>query len=113
VRPGFSQTGYDGSEGPDRRSTLPNIPCHVVIHLKDTRIETSLTLRLIPRTFPENVAANGPQPSPCTAEFKEANASSKNMSLVLHLFLYHTTDLYPMLSSFRRERQPALVLPEN
>jgi len=79
VRLGFSQAGYDGREGPDRRSTLPNIPCRVVIHLKDSTIETSLTLRLIPRTFPENVAANGPQPPPCTAAFKEANASSKNM----------------------------------
>ena len=79
VRPGFSQADYDGREGPDRRSTLPNIPCHVVICLNDTKIETSLTLRLIPRTFPENVASNGPQPPPCTSAFKEANASSKNM----------------------------------
>ena len=76
MRPGFSQASYDGSEGPDRRSALPNMPCHVVVYLKDTVIETPLKFQLIPRTFPENVAANGPQPSPCTAAFKEANASS-------------------------------------
>ena len=79
VRPGFLEEGYDGREGPDRRSLLPNIPCRVVIRLKDTTIETPQTLRLTPRTYPENVAANGPQPPPCTAAFKEANASSKNM----------------------------------
>jgi len=64
VRPGFSQASYDESEGPDRRSALPNMPCHVVVYLKDTVIETPLKLQLIPRTFSENIAVSGPLPHP-------------------------------------------------
>ena len=79
LRLGFSQAYYEGNEGPDRRSTLPNTPCTVTIRLQDTTIEADLTLHVIPRTFPENIAANGPRPPTCTEVSKGANASSKNM----------------------------------
>ena len=47
---GFSQEVYAGDEGPDRQSSLPNMPCTVTITLQST-IETPLTFRLIPRTI--------------------------------------------------------------
>jgi len=74
----FSQTGYEGSEGPDRGSSLPSAPCRVLVHLVDTIIEEDLRIRLIPRTFPENVAVNGPPPIACI-NYLGFNASSKNM----------------------------------
>jgi len=73
---GFSEDDYSGSEGPDRRSSLPNAPCRVGVSLQDITIEAPLTFRLIPRTIPENVNANGPLP---TATLIRANASSKDM----------------------------------
>ena len=72
---GFSQEVYAGDEGPDRQSSLPNMPCTVTITLQST-IETPLTFRLIPRTIFENIDADGPPP---TATLTRANASSKNM----------------------------------
>ena len=76
LRPTFSQVDYEGNEGPDRESNLPPSPCNVLVRLEGTIIEENLTIRLIPRTFEENVAVNGPPP---TAERLGSNASSKNM----------------------------------
>ena len=67
---------YEGNEGPDRESNLRTSPCNVLVHLGDTIIEEDLTIQLIPRTFEENIAVNGPPP---TAERLGSNASSKNM----------------------------------
>ena len=67
---------YEGNEGPDRESNLPPSPCNVVVRLEGTIIDEDLTIRLIPRTFEENAAVNGPPP---TAERLGSNASSKNM----------------------------------
>ena len=75
---GFVWEDYAGIEGPDRRSTLLNAPCTVTIRLDRTTIEEDLTFQLIPRTFGENVDANGPPP---TATLRGANASSENMCL--------------------------------
>ena len=69
----FKKHNYDGgNEGSDQ---LPNMPCRVNIGLYNTTVEAPLTLRLIPRTIPENFAANGPPP---TAVLRRANASRKN-----------------------------------
>ena len=73
---GFSEDDYSGSEGPDRRLSLPNAPCRVGVSLQDITIEAPLTFRLIPQTIPENVNANGPLP---TATLIRANASSKDL----------------------------------
>jgi len=71
---GFLQEAYDGgNEGSDQ---LPNMPCRVNIGLYNTTIEAQLTLRLIPRTIPENFAVNGPL---LTAVLRGANASRKNV----------------------------------
>ena len=40
----FSQGGYEGNEGPDRGSSLPSAPCHVLVRLVDTIIEEDLTI---------------------------------------------------------------------
>ena len=72
----FSRVAYEGNEGPDRGSNLLPAPCRVLVRLVGTMIEEDLGIRLIPRTFPENVALNGPPP---TAERRGSNASSKNM----------------------------------
>ena len=76
LRLGFSEEQYSGNEGPDRQSTLPNMPCTVTIRLQSTTIETPLTFRIVPQTIAENLAANGPPP---TAILRGANASSENM----------------------------------
>ena len=73
---GFLEDDYSGNEGPDRQSPLPNAPCRVVVSLQDITIEAPLTFRLIPRTIPENVNANGPLP---TSTLIRANASSKDL----------------------------------
>ena len=52
------------------------MPCRVNIGLYNTTIEAPLTLRLIPRTIPENFAVNGP---PLTSVLRGANASRKNV----------------------------------
>ena len=75
---GFEQEDYEGNEGPDRLSTLRNMPCTVTIRLDRTTIEEDLTFQLIPRTIAENVDASGPPP---TATLRGANASSENMCL--------------------------------
>ena len=67
LRLGFEAQGYIATE-PGRR-------CRVTVSLQQSTFET-LRLRLIPRTFPENVAANGPLPR---ATRTGANASSKNI----------------------------------
>ena len=76
LRSGFEEQDYTGREGPDRRSTLPGIPCTVTIRLQQTTIEDDLTFRLTPRTVPENLNMGGPPP---TGELRNANASSKNI----------------------------------
>ena len=77
IRLGFLQEAFDGgNEGSDQQSTLPNMPCRVIVSLHNTTIEAPLILQLIPRTIPENVVANGPPP---TATLGGANASRKNM----------------------------------
>jgi len=76
LRPTFSQVDYEGNEGRDRGSNLDASPCNVLVRLEGTIIEEDLTIRLIPRTFEENAAVNGPPP---TAERLGSNASSKNM----------------------------------
>ena len=76
LRSGFEEQDYSGREGPDRRSTLPGIPCTVTIRLQGTTIEDDLTFRLTPRTVFENLNMSGPPP---TGELRNANASSKNM----------------------------------
>ena len=48
----------------------------MLVRLEGTIIEEDLTIRLIPQTFEENVAVNGPPP---TAKRLGSNASSKNM----------------------------------
>ena len=77
MRAGFPETDYEGNEGPDRQSTLPNMPCTVTITLQST-IETPLTFRLIPRTIFENIDADGP---PLTVTLTRANASSETTSI--------------------------------
>ena len=77
LRPTFSQVDYEGNEGPDRGSNLPASPCNVLVRLEGTIIEEDLTIRLIPQTFPENIAINGPLSTAC-AEHLGFNASSKN-----------------------------------
>lgn len=77
MRAGFAETDYEGNEGPDRQSTLPNMPCTVAIRLNDA-IEVPLTFRLIPRTIPENIDADGP---PLTVTLTRANASSETTSI--------------------------------
>ena len=76
LRPTFSQVDYEGNEGPDRGSNLAASPCNVLVRLEGTIIEEDLTIRLIPRTFEENAAVNGPPP---TAGRLGSNASSKNI----------------------------------
>ena len=73
---GFSEDDYSGNEDPDQQSPLTNTPCRVIVSLQDITIETPLTVRLIPRTIPENINANGPLP---TATLIGVNASSKDM----------------------------------
>jgi len=67
---GFEEEEYSGSEDPT------NLPCRVVVHLQNATTEAPLTLRLIPQTIPENVAASGQLP---TSTLRGANASSKTM----------------------------------
>ena len=67
LRLGFEAQGYTASEIGGR--------CHVTVILQPSTFEV-LRLRLIPRTFPENVAANGPLPN---ATCRGVNASSKNI----------------------------------
>ena len=76
LRPGFSEEDYSGNEGPDRQSTLPNMPCTVTIRLLHTTIEDNLTFRLTPQTISEYTDANG---GPPIRTLTGANASSKNM----------------------------------
>jgi len=68
VAPGFSETDYTGNEGGSCRMSI-SIPA-------TARIDQSLTLRLIPRTFAENAALNGP---PIPANRQGINANSKTM----------------------------------
>ena len=75
---GFGEADYSGNEGPDRRSTLQNMPCTVTVRLDRTTIEEDLMFQLIPRTIDENVNASGPPP---TATLRGANASSENMCM--------------------------------
>ena len=76
MRPTFSQVDYVGNEGQDRGSNFDASSCRVTVRLEDTIIEEYLTIQLIPRTFEENIAVNGPPP---TAERLGSNASSKNI----------------------------------
>jgi len=76
LRPGFSEENYLGNEGPDQRSTLPNMPCRVTIRLLHTTIEGNLTFQLTPQTISEYTDANGELP---IGTLTGANASSKNM----------------------------------
>jgi len=78
LRPGFSQEDYTGNEGPDEISSLPSMPCTVIIGVFTETIENDLVLRLSPRTYSENIAANGPPPTAPRLDM-EFNASSKNM----------------------------------
>ena len=71
VTPGFSEADYTGQEED------PNTPCRVVIEIPDSdRIDQPLILRLIPRTFAENAAVNGP---PIATDRMGINATSKTM----------------------------------
>jgi len=94
----FSQAGYEGNEGPDRRSSLPSSPCRVLVRLVDTIIEEDLRIRLIPQTFPENIAINGP-PSRACVERLGFNASSKSMWLHYNWYL---PSLEPKLLEHKR-----------
>jgi len=76
LRPGFSEEDYLGNEGPEERTTLPNVPCTLMIRLLDTTIEDNLIFQIIPRTISEYTDANGEPP---TGTLIGANASSKNM----------------------------------
>lgn len=76
LRSGFEEQDYTGREGPDRRSTLPGIPCTVTIRLQGTTIEDDLIFQLTPRTVSENLNMSGPPP---TGDLRDANASSKNI----------------------------------
>ena len=78
LRPGFSEEDYSGNEGPDRQSTLPNMPCTVTITLLRTTIEDHLTFQLTTKTISEYTDANG---GPPIGTLTGANASSKNMWL--------------------------------
>ena len=95
---GFGEEDYQGNEGPDRRSTLPNAPCTVTVRLDRTTIEEDLTYQLIPQTIDENVNANGPPP---TATLRGANASSENA----YVSTIYTMQLNQVLSG---ERQPGI-----
>jgi len=81
LRPGFSEEDYVGNEGPDERSTLPNMPCLVTIRLLHTTIADNLMFRLTPQTISEYSDANG---GPPIGALTGANASSKNI-MWLHL----------------------------
>ena len=74
MRAGFAEEDYEGNEGPDRQSTLPNMPCTVAIRLQNDGIEAPLMFRLIPQTIPENIDADGPS---LTVTLTRANASSE------------------------------------
>ena len=76
LRPGFTHEVFSGNEGPDRRSSLPNMPCAVTISLQNGTFQAPLTFWLIPRTVSENIDANGPPP---TATLTGTSASSKNI----------------------------------
>ena len=63
---GFSEADYAGDEGDSCRMSI-QIP---------NRIDQPVILRLIPRTFAENAAVNGP---PIATDRMGINATSKTM----------------------------------